>query len=408
MHKITRRQALSLLAYSSTAIVTAGAMSRTAFAEDAAASSGDEIIIGAAVALTGVMSAFDVPPLRAAEFAVEDINNKGGLLGKKVRLIVSDIKSDPAQSSVAAQELLSEGAKLIITSSDFDFASGAAFVAQDLSVPAISPSAGAPQFGLEGIGRFAFGMASGSPALGYVLAEWAFDRGYKAPFILEDTWIEFNKNLCSNFTKRWVELAGEASIAGKDTFRNDDSSIASQVTKIKDTTAADFVVVCSQPPGGASAVKQIRDAGIELPILGADGFDGPAWLKAIPNLSNFYHVAVASIYGDDPKPEIQALVQRFKDKTGAPPPSSLAVLGYSTIEAYAEAVRRANTTDGTAVVDALEKFDKVPVLVGPTSFSNEAHMDLSRSIAVIEIKDGQPRLLEYHKPKVVPSIKINQ
>ena len=90
---------------------------------------------------------------------------------------------------------------------------------------------------------------------------------------------------------------------GVDTFMQEDTSIASQVTRYKDAAAkngeADVMMVCSYVPGAAAAIRQIRAAGIKAPIIGGDSMDGDFWVKGIPNLSDHYAVTFGSKYGDD-------------------------------------------------------------------------------------------------------------
>src|SRR5262249_49632713 len=162
--------------------------------------------------------------------------------------------------------------------------------------------------GPQGIGPYAFTPNWGTPTEGAVMAELAYKKGLRHPFLLIDTLVNYSKKLCSYFEDRWNQLAGKGSIAGKDTFSNMDPSIHTQVTRIRSTSKADSVILCSFNPGGASATKQIRNGGINLPIVAGDGMDGNFWEKAIPNLKDFWYVTGASIFGDDPRPAINQFV----------------------------------------------------------------------------------------------------
>src|SRR5688572_21594070 len=108
-------------------LLLAGASTVAASMTFEARAQGDKpILIGAAVARSGWMTMYDDGPYKAVQLAIEDINARGGVLGRKLELITADTKTDPAGSARAAAEVLEKGASLVITSCDFDFGGAAA------------------------------------------------------------------------------------------------------------------------------------------------------------------------------------------------------------------------------------------------------------------------------------------
>ena len=87
----------------------------------AAPAQASTIKIGAALCLTGIQAPLDEPALKGAQVAVDEINKKGGVLGKQLELINLDCKSDPVTTGNVAVQLIDQGAKAIIAPSDFDF-----------------------------------------------------------------------------------------------------------------------------------------------------------------------------------------------------------------------------------------------------------------------------------------------
>src|SRR4029450_9465764 len=80
----------------------------------------------------------------------------------------------------------------------------------------------------------------------------------------------------------------DAELVGSDTFKNEDASIASQISRIKALPQEpDAIMLCTMMPGGVSAIKQIRAAGIKAPILNGSGMDGSYWLSAVPDPTDF-------------------------------------------------------------------------------------------------------------------------
>jgi branched-chain amino acid transport system substrate-binding protein len=358
----------------------------------------DPIVIGAPVARTGFLQAYDGPVMAGAELAVEDINAKGGVLGRPLKIVYADTKSEIEQGSVAALEIVDESDAFIVTV-DYDFGGPAARVAQENGIVAFS-GAGSPKFGKEGIGDMAFSVSSGITESA-VMAEFAYDQGWRKPYVIQDTTIEHTTLACDYFEERWRELAGADSVSGKDTFKNDDPSIAGQVTRARNSDA-DFIALCSFNPGAAAAVKQIRGAGVELPIIGPVSFDGDYWLKGIPNLSNFYHTSNGSMFGDDPNDAVNELFARYEEKAGERAPSSFPLFGYAAVEAFAKAVEEAGTTDGEEVKAALESFSDEPLILGPTAYTEDCHAAVGRPQPVMEIQNGEPALVEYVEPESVP------
>jgi branched-chain amino acid transport system substrate-binding protein len=357
-------------------------------------------VVGAPLGLTGFIEPYDGAILAGAEIAVDEINAAGGVQGRPLEIVTADTKSEIEQGSVAAEEIVDQSDFFIVTV-DYDFGGPAARVAQDNGIVAFS-GAGSPRFGKEGIGDFAFSINNGITEAA-IMAEFAFNnRKWTKPYILQDTTIEHTTLACDYFEERWNELAGPDSIAGKDTMKNDDASIASQITRMRDSDA-DFVVLCSFNPGGASAVRQIRGAGIDLPILAPQSMDGDYWLEAVPDLSNFYNIAIRSIFGDDPDPAVNDFFAAFTEKIGEPPTNAFALLGYGSVYAYARAAELAGSTEPTAIRDALETFTDEPIpLLGLTTYTPDCHASIGRPMVIIERQNGQSSSLGLFTPESVP------
>jgi branched-chain amino acid transport system substrate-binding protein len=148
--------------------------------------------------------------------------------------------------------------------------------------------------------------------------------------------------------------------------------------------------MCSFPPAGSSAMRQIRAAGLNQPMLGSEDWDGDYWIDAIPGLNGLYFDTYASIFGTDPRPEMQAFMKKFIAKYGKPPITSHAVTGYSVIEAWTKAVEAANSLDTDKVRAQLETFKDMPLLAGPTTYTADSHINYQRDMIVMEVKDGKP------------------
>ena len=363
--------------------------------------SGEPIVIGAAVSKTGLLSFTDTPALAAAEVAIDDINKAGGVDGRKLRLISADTKSKRETSPQVALELIDQGAEILLVTCDFDYGSPAALAAQSKNIVSMSLCAGEPRFGPEGIGPLAFsaGVATnGEGAAGAQFASDELDAG--SAYLLEDPTIVYDKYWLAAFEDTFKEIGGE--IAGKDTFENTDPSIGSQITRIRGLSQEpDVIATCTYPPGGASAVKQIRAAGIDAPIISCVAMDGDYWTEAVPNLNDFYATAYGSLKGDDENEDANKIYEALT-KVGDPPATSHYLEGYTSIELVAEGVEKAGTTDGPELGKALEGFKGVPVTLGEITFTERYHVPQDREVAINEIVDGKSQYLMRLKSDFVP------
>ncbi len=359
----------------------------------------EPIVIAMPLALTGVISFYDQPNLAGAQIAVDQINKRGGVLNRPLKIISADTKSDLGLIAGVANSLLDQGAHLMIPTLDYDFGGPSARAANARKIPAISV-AGDSRFGLQGIGRYLFNQfpAGSEAAIG---ATWAWSKGWRNPFVLGDPSISYSKTFTENFKYSWGKLGG--TLAGEDTFMNSDQSIASQITKMKalvDANKVDFIFMGSYAPGGATATKQIRAAGINLPIMGGAGFDGTFWLGAVPNLRNFYVVAGGVTTGGDPNPLRAAVYAAYKAKFKKVAPLGEQTLsGYSAVYAFARAIERAKSTDGAKVVAQLEKFRNEPLPVGNITWTSKCHISKLRPLPIITFVGTKEKWVAEPTPK---------
>ena len=121
---------------------------------------GNPIVIAMPLALTGVISFYDTPNLAGAEIAVGQINKRGGVLGRPLKIIKADTKSDLGLIAGVANSLLDQGAHVMIPTLDYDFGGPSARAANARKIPAIS-EAGDSRFGLQGIGKYLFNQFPG-------------------------------------------------------------------------------------------------------------------------------------------------------------------------------------------------------------------------------------------------------
>ena len=351
----------------------------------------EQIVVGFATAESGFMEAYDKPAQDAAMIRIEEINAAGGLLGKQIEVVKADTKSDRAEGAKAGLTVIDGGADLVVVSCDYDFGSPAALAAEDAGKVSFFLCAESVKAGIQGVGPHSFSASILAAVQGATMAEWAYNEKEARSFYrLLDTWTEYNKGVCDGFDWMVPNLA-DAKLVGEDTFKNEDASIAAQITRIKALPEEpDAIMICTMMPGAVSAIKQLRAAGINSMILSGASMDGSYWLSAVPDLSGFYVPVQGSIYGDDPNPDVQKFNAAFKEKTGSDPSSTYVYPGYIMIDVWAKAVERAGTTDADAVTAELEKMKDEVTLFGPRTFTSELHHQNTAKLLIVEVNAGKP------------------
>ena len=353
-----------------------------------------EIVIGAAIAKTGYMAPYDAT-FAAVEQLIEETNAAGGIDGHEVSVIQSDTRSDSQQAVLAVQEVIEDGADVLVLSGEALNAAAASPLAEEHNLLNIS-NANEPGFGPPTTGRLSFSSYPSLLSEGSAGASFLRDRGVKHPFLFRDTSLIYGRAYCLAVQQTWEKLGG--TIAGSTDFENSDESVASQVNELRNADA-DAVVMCSYPPGGAAAIKQIRAAGIDVPILGPAGFDGTFWVKAIPETKDIYATSNGSAY--DPPDEATAKLFEDLERAGVDTDVSSALLGaYAGGQLILDTIEETGSTDGNVLADALEAKPH-KTIVGKLRYTRDNHHTI-RTWPIYTYSSGTPKLVAKVKPRFIP------
>jgi branched-chain amino acid transport system substrate-binding protein len=353
-----------------------------------------EIVIGAALAKTGYMAPYD-STFAAVEQLVKETNARGGIDGHKIRVVHADSRSDPQQAVLAVQKVIEEGADVLVFSGEALNAAAGAPLAEEHDELNMS-NANEPGFGPPTTGRLSFSSYPSLLSEASAGASFLWDRGVRHPFLFRDTSIIYGRAYCSGVQQTWEDLGG--TIAGSADFENSDESVAGQVSELRDS-GADAVVMCSYPPGGASAIKQIRSAGIDVPILGPGGFDGTFWLKGIPSTKEIFATSNGSAY-DPPNAETAKLFEKLK-RAGVETDVSSALLGaYAGGQLILDAIGETDSVNGNTLADALEAKPHKTV-VGDLAYTRTDHHPI-RTWPIYSYTSGKPVLAAKVKPRFIP------
>lgn len=377
----------------------------------AAADSGsdDAFTIGFALSQSGNMAPFDVEPGNAAMLRIKQINADGGINGQEIKTVSKDVRSSPETVGTAATELVAEGIDLLVTPCDFDLSAPGAAVAQAASIPAVSICAGDPKMAdTTTLGDYVFSANAGSDVEGATGAAWAIDQGWKNAYLLQDESIEYTKSAGKYFAAAFEDLGG--SVVGNDAFPGGDNvNISSQASRLKNLAIQpDFVYVASWNPGGATAIRQLREAGIYLPVVGPAALDGQVLLDVVgDNASDVYYTGFACYAyctggeGD----ELQQFVDDYKADYDSEPASSYALLGYNMVTAIADAAERADSNSGADLKTALEDSQPVSTPIGDVQyFSATCHKIIDMPLSVIGVETGTINFVTQQRIDSIPDV----
>jgi branched-chain amino acid transport system substrate-binding protein len=361
------------------------------------------IVIGAAVALTGfIYQIVDQANIRGMQLAVKHFNSHGGAFGRKLKLVYGDTKSQISGAKTAADEVLAKGAKFVLTTCDYNFGGPAAIEANSKGVAAFG-CAGDSLFGYHGIGPLTYNSDAGTGNEGAVMAQFAKSKGWKRAYVLEDTTLAYSKTQCDNFAKAFHHDGG--TMVGTDTFQQGDPSIATQIARYQSTNPKPAVLaLCSYMPGAASALRQVRAAGIKVPILGGTEWEGNYWLSSAGGTVNkLYHVGNGALFGDDPNPAINKLFKKYRKTYGATPHNTFSLFGYQNVADIVSALKADHgNTKGSAITKVLDKWRNHSTLLGPTTYTKTCHVPLHRPLKVMEWKNNHDHYLKTIAPKWLP------
>lgn len=354
-----------------------------------------EIVIGAAIAKSGYLVPYDAN-IASVEQLVKETNARGGIDGSMIRVVSVDNHSEPQQQPVAVQEVIEDDADVLLFSCEVPIAAAGAPIAEEHNELNFTLCASEPGYGPPYTGRLSFSANRSLISEAATRATFLWQRGFRHPFELRDTSILLGEIDQFGFQKTWEHLGGK--LAGEADFKNEDLSIASQVAEIK-RSGADAINISSYPPGGASAIKQIRAAGIDLPITATSAFDGTFWLKGVPDTQDVYATLNGSAY-DPADIQTAKLFERLKRAGVDTDVSGNLLASYAAGQLILDAIRETGTTDGARLATALEARSH-PTVMGPLSYTREDHLP-SGPWYIYEYPERKPKLLKQVRPAYVP------
>ena len=362
-------------------LAAAAAFTMVSCKESGGGSEAAEIVIGEVAALTGGTATFGQSAHAGTQMAVDEINASGGLLGKKVRLVTEDDQSKQGEAGTVVKKLLSREKAVAILG---EVASGRSLemapICQKAGVPMISPASTNPK--VTEVGDHVFRVCFIDPFQGTVMSKFALSRGWKKVAIMTDVKQDYSVGLSDFFKKHFTANGG--TIVGEQSYSSGDKDFKAQLTAIKGA-APDAIFASGYYNEAGLIAVQARELGLNAPMLGGDGWDSSSLVQVAGKAmeGNFFsnHFAV-----EDKAPVIQEFVRKYKEKHKTEP-DAMAALGYDSMAILAAAMKKAGTTEGKAVRDAIAQTKDYDGVTGRISLDDKRNA--TKPAVIITIKDGK-------------------
>lgn len=361
--------------------------------------SGDaEVIkIGANLELSGGVASYGQSIAEGVDLAVEEINASGGIDGKKLEVVKVDNKSEAAEATNAAIKLTSQDkVTAIIGAATSGNTVAQAQIANQENTILLTPSGTSPNVtvGEDGLNEYVFRMCFIDPFQGTVAANFAANElGVRKAAIFADSASDYAKGLAASF-KETFEAAG-GTIVAEEAYVAKDTDFRSTLTRIKGQNP-EFVFIPGYYEEVGLIIKQAREMGLNVPFMGADGWDSPKLIE-LAGAENLNNTFITNHYSsEDPDEKIQNFVTKFKEKYNGKSPDAFNALGYDSVYLLADAIKRAGSTDPVAIKDALAATKDLSLVTGIVTI-DENHNPV-KSATVLEYVDGK----QTFKTKVNP------
>jgi branched-chain amino acid transport system substrate-binding protein len=343
----------------------------------------DPIRIGEVEPLTGKEAAFGQSSHHGVVLAVEEINAKGGILGRTIVLVTEDNQSRAGDSATVTKKLIARDHVITVVNggtSSQCLESGP--VCQNAHIPLLATTATSPEVTEKG--PFIFRTCFIDAFQGAVLAKFAREHLHaQRVALLTSVSSTFSVGLANVFRSSFTTAGGQ--IVGEQKYAEGDKDFRAQLTAIR-ALKPDVIAAMGYYTEGALICRQARELGLTCPLISGDGWEAPELLEIGGAATNgvFYSAHYSS---ESTAPEVQAFVKKYRAKYNGETPDSLAPLAYDAINILAAAITHAGTTDGAAVRDALAGTKDFAGVTGRTTI--DPKRNASKSAVIIAVKDGR-------------------
>lgn len=352
------------------------------------AGAADKVKIGLLAPLTGFAAADGLSVMNAVQLAVERVNQDGGVLGKPVELVTYDDRADGKEAVALARKLIQQDGVVGVVGGSYSTPTRAvAPIFQDEEVPMVAAYAVHPDVTLAGPYCFRngfLGMVEGKAAA-HVAVEML--KGKRIALLTSDN--DFGRTLVEGFKAYLADHAQGAQVVSEQTYPMAEKDFKAYLSKIKEANP-DVLFASGYYFQTGPVVKQAREMGLKVQVIGEEGADSPKFLEiAGPAAEGF--VIVTNLNRDDPRPAVQEFIKTFEARYRIQP-DMVGASAYDAFMIIVEAIRKANSTEGPAVQKAIAATKDYNGLTGVLKGFTDIG-EVVKDVQVQVVKDGRFRQL---------------
>jgi branched-chain amino acid transport system substrate-binding protein len=354
--------------------------------------------IGALYNLSGNQAELDILSSRGALLAVDQMNRKGGVLGRPVRLIMADGESKPAVIAKKTAELIEKNPSVsaLMGLSDTDMVMASAPVAAKNGRLFLTSGATSPQLPSQ-VPEYLFLACFGDNVQAAAGAEWAYQYlSARTAAVLFNSTQSYTRLLQGYFQTRFKELGGR--VVSMESYTPD--TMRRSIQRLSHTV--DLVYFSAMPEDAPRGVALMRRMGISAPILGGDAFDSEDLWQKHRELGSVFFTTHAYLGLDNPDPQAAAFRKAYVRAYPGSTPTAFAALGYDAARLIMAAVADAGSSDPDDVRHALSGIRRFQGVTGTISYPAGGRIP-SKSVSILHIERGQRRLVRNLLPARVPS-----
>ena len=339
----------------------------------------DSIKVGFNVPLTGFAAADGKSARIGAELAVEQVNASGGVNGKNLELVIYDDQASPKESAPLAAKLITQDGVVAGISGSYSGATrAAATIYQENSTPYISAYAVHPD--ITRSGDYVFRTSFMGEVQGRAGAKLVGEMMGKKRVSIITLANDFGKSLEAGFKEKAAEFGIE--ILGEYDYSIKDREFGPIVSKVK-AEAPDAIYASGYFFTAGPLVSQLRAAGVDVPVIGQEGYDGEMFIK-IAGAAAEGVIITTSLDRDSTEPLAQAFIQGFQKKSGYPA-DMVSASTHTAVLVLAEAMKQVDPSDKAALREAIASTS-INAATGNISFSKLG--EVRKSVQVQVVRDG--------------------
>jgi branched-chain amino acid transport system substrate-binding protein len=354
------------------------------------------IRIGVVLSLTGEITPWGIEALKGIQLAVDEFNNQGGYRGKPVEILVGDSGSKPEQGRSVAAKLIGKGVIGIVGELTSGISAQVAKAGFEKGIPVIT--VGGTRRDLSDIGANFFRVCFTDDFQGPVMAKFAYEELHLRKMALfVDRKQPYSLGLGKGFRNKFRDLGGK--VIDEEYYESGQTQFGAQLTNVK-SKMPDGLFIGGYYPEVGPIVRQARNLGLKVPVLGGDGWDNEQILVSGGTaIIGGYYCSHFSM--KEKRPEVENFVKKWRTKYNDFPKTITSALGYDSTKLMLDALRRTQVPNSRNLLLAIENTENFPGVTGKISLKGYRGNPPKRAVILALTANGPVYQKSYEYAEVM-------